>query len=111
MPAPYTDDPDPTTQMAWPASHGADAESITSREDQLTQTDRYRAPSATAKPKSPRRNTTKDGGSSQGEDNEIGRARLSTWQLFKLSISMAGAQIAWTVELGCGVLFIRHAYG
>ena len=111
MPAPYADDPDPTTQMAWPASHRADAESTTSREGQLTQADRYRAPSAMAKPKSPHRNATKNGESSQEEDLEIGRARLSTWQLFKLSISMAGAQIAWTVELGCGVLFIRLAYG
>jgi solute carrier family 45 protein 1/2/4 len=28
------------------------------------------------------------------------RRRLSTFDLFNLSISMAGAQIAWTVELG-----------
>ncbi|KAF9019235.1 MFS general substrate transporter [Hymenopellis radicata] len=32
--------------------------------------------------------------------------RLSTWNLITLSISMAGAQIAWTVELGYGTPFL-----
>ncbi|KAJ7590853.1 hypothetical protein C8J56DRAFT_781752 [Mycena floridula] len=34
------------------------------------------------------------------------KRRLSTWDLITLSISMAGAQIAWTVELGYGTPFL-----
>ncbi|TRM67670.1 hypothetical protein BD626DRAFT_394892 [Schizophyllum amplum] len=34
------------------------------------------------------------------------KKRLSTWDLITLSISMAGAQIAWTVELGYGTPFL-----
>ena len=37
----------------------------------------------------------------ESENDAIGTKRLSTVNLFNLSISMAGAQIAWTVELGC----------
>lgn len=36
------------------------------------------------------------------------RPRLTTWDLITLSISMAGAQIAWTVELGYGTPFLLH---
>lgn len=35
-----------------------------------------------------------------------GKRRLSTLDLFNLSISMAGAQVAWTVELGYGTPFL-----
>ncbi|TFK29392.1 MFS general substrate transporter [Coprinopsis marcescibilis] len=34
------------------------------------------------------------------------RKQFSTWDLITLSISMAGAQIAWTVELGYGTPFL-----
>ncbi|KAJ7276530.1 hypothetical protein B0H12DRAFT_1085808 [Mycena haematopus] len=34
------------------------------------------------------------------------KRRLTTWDLITLSISMAGAQIAWTVELGYGTPFL-----
>ncbi|KAJ3869435.1 major facilitator superfamily domain-containing protein [Lentinula novae-zelandiae] len=34
------------------------------------------------------------------------RKRLSTWDLITLSISMLGAQIVWTVELGYGTPFL-----
>ncbi|KAJ7068403.1 MFS general substrate transporter [Mycena amicta] len=34
------------------------------------------------------------------------KRQLSTWDLVTLSISMAGAQIAWTVELGYGTPFL-----
>ncbi|EJD01423.1 MFS general substrate transporter [Fomitiporia mediterranea MF3/22] len=40
------------------------------------------------------------------QPSEIGRKRLTTLQLFNLSISMAGAQVAWTVELGYGTPFL-----
>ena len=39
------------------------------------------------------------GGENGKEVDSMGK-RMSTWDLVKLSISMAGAQIAWTVELG-----------
>lgn len=35
-----------------------------------------------------------------------GEGGLSTWNLITLSISMAGAQMAWTVELGYGTPFL-----
>ncbi|KAJ3561061.1 hypothetical protein NP233_g10429 [Leucocoprinus birnbaumii] len=35
-----------------------------------------------------------------------GKRKLSTWDLITLSISLAGAQIAWTVELGYGTPFL-----
>jgi solute carrier family 45 protein 1/2/4 len=37
---------------------------------------------------------------SKAPASEPGKQRLTTWNLITLSISMAGAQIAWTVELG-----------
>ncbi|KAF8914024.1 hypothetical protein CPB84DRAFT_46546 [Gymnopilus junonius] len=36
------------------------------------------------------------------------RRLLSTWDLVTLSVSMAGAQIAWTVELGYGTPFLLN---
>ena len=71
-------DPDPTTQIPWPARGQVD-----------------RPPS--------------DAGGSTGADGETDDSksskpppgkRLTQWDLITLSISMAGAQIAWTVELG-----------
>lgn len=29
-----------------------------------------------------------------------GKRHLTTWSLFTLSLGMAGAQVAWTIELG-----------
>ncbi|KDQ64622.1 hypothetical protein JAAARDRAFT_28261 [Jaapia argillacea MUCL 33604] len=39
-------------------------------------------------------------------EEDPGRRRLTTWNLITLSVSMAGAQIAWTVELGYGTPFL-----
>lgn len=88
-------DPDPTTQVTWPAgrrlhrdasSHHAAAES--------PQVERSRPPF----------NPTKS-----DEGMQQGKKRLSTRDLINLSISMGGAQIAWTVELGCVyTIFMRH---
>ncbi|TFK75785.1 MFS general substrate transporter [Pluteus cervinus] len=81
-------DPDPTTQIPWPTSRprvvvqpgpSSDVESTDSRPVE----ENGKAPAAT----------------------DVKR-RLSTWDLFTLSISMAGAQIAWTVELGYGTPFL-----
>jgi hypothetical protein len=82
------DDPDPTTQMPWPAARTRHVE-------------------------------TTDGNSNAQAEDGINRIlvdehamkpvkvvpgnlkpRLTTWNLITLSISMAGAQVAWTVELG-----------
>lgn len=87
------DDPDTTTQTPWPSSRKTD--------DPLSPV-AYREP---LPPVDARQNVAqssnkkKDG--KEPENEEIGTRRLSTANLFNLSISMAGAQMAWTVELGC----------
>ncbi|XP_006460230.1 hypothetical protein AGABI2DRAFT_117192 [Agaricus bisporus var. bisporus H97] len=53
-----------------------------------------------------RRNDTPDTPDDASEST--GKRHLSTWDLITLSISMAGAQIAWTVELGYGTPFLLN---
>jgi len=73
-------DPDPTTQIPWPAARGKlQADSTTHAT--VSDDDPGQPSEVRAKP-------------------VAGKRRLSTWDLITLSISMAGAQIAWTVELG-----------
>ncbi|KIY49325.1 MFS general substrate transporter [Fistulina hepatica ATCC 64428] len=75
------DDPDPTTQMAWPGRREESQDSEPgARATDAALHDSEQPPDAPVKPKK----------------------RLSTWNFVTLSISMAGAQIAWTVELGYG---------
>ncbi|THH10078.1 hypothetical protein EW145_g1578 [Phellinidium pouzarii] len=99
MSFPSAPDPDPTTQMAWPTTS-------TSRDGLATGDDTPLSGSWPPTPKkgSPQRialkGTPNAATEAVAEDMEIGRKRLTTFQLFKLSVSMAGAQIAWTVELG-----------
>jgi solute carrier family 45, member 1/2/4 len=72
-------DPDPTTQIPWPARGQVD-----------------QPPSAAGG------STGADGerdGDSKGSKTPLAK-QLTHWDLITLSISMAGAQIAWTVELG-----------
>jgi solute carrier family 45, member 1/2/4 len=72
-------DPDPTTQIPWPARGQVD-----------------RSPSVAGG------SASADGerdGDSKSSKPPPGK-RLTHWDLITLSISMAGAQIAWTVELG-----------
>ncbi|THH12545.1 hypothetical protein EW146_g7599 [Bondarzewia mesenterica] len=92
-------DPDPTTQIPWPGARkgsegvveqGSSSASSTSLEDN---TDDQLVSDETG----PR--------TKSGEDDR-GKRRLSTLDLFNLSISMAGAQIAWSVELGYGTPFL-----
>ncbi|KAG9007123.1 hypothetical protein FRB90_009533 [Tulasnella sp. 427] len=45
-----------------------------------------------------------DGG--KGEDVDPTKIRKGLWDLIALTISMAGAQVAWTVELGYGTPFL-----
>ena len=76
-------DPDPTTQIPWPGARKRSDRDVDP--EQSNGNSRYnssRRPSVIAR-------------------SEIhGKRRLSTLDLFNLSISMAGAQVAWTVELG-----------
>ncbi len=86
FPAHTNADPDPTTQIAWPA-----------KKTKRTRTNSLERPSDLAE---------SSGASNAGNANvkkevvATGR-RMSTMDLIKMSISMAGAQVAWTVELGC----------
>lgn len=76
---------DPTSQIPWPAARGVRQPGQTS-ESSTENSTLAAADGVNASP-------TKS-------DTTPGRRRLSTWDLITLSISMAGAQIAWTVELG-----------
>jgi hypothetical protein len=38
---------------------------------------------------------------SRDEGVVVGKPRMSTLDMFALSVSMGGAQIIWTMELGC----------
>lgn len=86
MIAPIADsDPDPTTQIPWPSGSPRQASDLDEAVKPATPSDDgvvRSAPETTPK------------------KLESGRRRLTTWDLITLSISMAGAQIAWTVELG-----------
>lgn len=76
-------DPDPTTQIPWPSTRNRQPGSDTGSSD------------------GPESSTVRgDSDDTTNKAQAAGRRRLSTWDLITLSISMAGAQIAWTVELG-----------
>jgi hypothetical protein len=70
-------DPDPTSQIPWPGR------SRTQEEDELAEVDDVVPSNIIRKVSTPQE-----------------KRFFSTWDLITLSISMAGAQIAWTVELG-----------
>ncbi|TEB35620.1 MFS general substrate transporter [Coprinellus micaceus] len=82
---PVASEPDPSSPVPWPSSRGRGQETgAVQEEGGLTVPGTRKARS-----KSP-----------------PGRRQLSTWDLITLSVSMAGAQIAWTVELGYGTPFL-----
>ena len=85
-------DPDPTTQIAWPSRPTKRV-----RLNDSVEVDRARA--RTMPPEATNSDDLQRGGENGKEVDSMGK-RMSTWDLVKLSISMAGAQIAWTVELG-----------
>lgn len=80
-------DPDPTTQIPWPGAR--------KRSDRDPDDSSVSSPLANPANNSSRRPSVVSRADPNGK-----RRRLSTLDLFNLSISMAGAQIAWTVELG-----------
>ncbi|KAG6378700.1 hypothetical protein JVT61DRAFT_12972 [Boletus reticuloceps] len=87
-------DPDPTTQIAWPAArHRRTTSSL-----QLAQDSEPTSDTAVS--------STVDSAKRSSIPTEHPRHLLTTWNLITLSISMAGAQIAWTVELGYGTPFL-----
>ncbi|SRR6266550_8245901 len=77
-------DPDPTTQIPWPAARPRQAASSEASTDVSVEESSVRPPLSDNKK----------------VDSGNGRPKLTTWDLFTLSVSMAGAQIVWTVELG-----------
>ncbi|EGN92992.1 hypothetical protein SERLA73DRAFT_172351 [Serpula lacrymans var. lacrymans S7.3] len=77
-------DPDPTTQMTWPST-------------------RHRQRTGSGQPQGLHDSTLDDVDADQHSQDTT---RLTTWNLITLSISMAGAQVAWTVELGYGTPFL-----
>jgi solute carrier family 45 protein 1/2/4 len=90
-------DPDPTSQLTWPSSRRDRAQlGHGLRRDESSRSSASR--------------TVGDADLDVDGANKIvdtGRKKLlSTWNLVTLSISMAGAQIAWTVELGYGTPFL-----
>ncbi|KAF8640148.1 hypothetical protein AX17_001384 [Amanita inopinata Kibby_2008] len=90
IPTATDSDPDPTTQIPWPAARTRQTWTLESRTD------------ANADEGS-NRTLLEDNGKLQPPSE---RRHLTAWDLITLSISMAGAQIAWTVELGYGTPFL-----
>lgn len=81
IPLASDNDPDPTTQIAWPSRRA--------REVSYPDIGSNGSPESSATPQNSKQDATRPG-----------KRTLSTRDLITLSISMAGAQIAWTVELG-----------
>ena len=77
-------DPDPTSQIPWPAARPRQAASSEASTEATVDELGIRTPVSDSKK----------------ADLLNGKRKLTTWDLVTLSISMAGAQVAWTVELG-----------
>ncbi|GBE79661.1 major facilitator superfamily domain-containing protein [Sparassis latifolia] len=90
-------DPDPTTQIPWPSRtvkrfrlHDEEEEEVVVMEEEV--------PAG--------RESDLANGKSDGKEKDPSARRMSTLDLIYLSISMAGSQVAWTVELGYGTPFL-----
>jgi hypothetical protein len=88
-------DPDPTTQIPWPCRHGR--RTLNSLDISQSHCEENVVRCTTSNVETRKRLSSKDA---------LDGRRLTTWNLITLSIAMAGSQIAWTVELGYGYLFI-----
>ncbi|KAI0003105.1 MFS general substrate transporter [Russula compacta] len=88
-------DPDPTTQIPWPGAR--------KRSDPVRDAPKPATPPLTT---SSLDNPSRCSSVVSRAEMNGKRSHLSTLDLFNLSISMAGAQIAWTVELGYGTPFL-----
>ena len=93
-------DPDPTSQIAWPARQGKPArdQDADGQPKTLGEQDRRGSRSSTSRPNGGGKPVPSP--SSSEADGSGGKRRMSTWDLFCLSIAMGGSQVAWTVELG-----------
>ncbi|OCH92906.1 MFS general substrate transporter [Obba rivulosa] len=85
-------DPDPTTQIPWP-SRSAKRARMNTPEGQHSQ-----------EPTNGQRSEHVNG--KKAADNILSGKLMSTMDLVKLSIAMAGSQVAWTIELGYGTPFL-----
>ncbi|KAF8630339.1 hypothetical protein AX15_002989 [Amanita polypyramis BW_CC] len=90
IPTASDSDPDPTSQIPWPASRPRQTGNLEFNTEVNIDESRDHVLLAD------------NGKASVGDP----KRQLTTWDLFTLSISMAGAQIAWTVELGYGTPFL-----
>lgn len=89
-------DPDPTTQMTWPSGRRNTSGSNILKSGYVG----GEAESPQAE-RGPLRLNTGNASIKTLVNPPGTKKRLTTKDLIFLSISMAGAQIAWTVELGC----------
>ncbi|KAF9653396.1 MFS general substrate transporter [Thelephora ganbajun] len=92
-------DPDPTTQMTWPSSRRNASSSG------ILKSNYPRGAAESQTGRGPLRLDPTIAGI-KTLVNPAPKRRLTTKDLIFLSISMAGAQIAWTVELGYGTPFL-----
>jgi len=93
-------DPDPTTQIAWPTARPK-------RVQPQPQDNSTRFEIEQRDGNGPRDRHSEDDNAKKGKSvAKPGKRHLSTWDLITLSISMGGAQVAWTVELGYGTPFL-----
>ena len=92
-----SDDPDPTSQMAWPTRRQTNepASPVEYRSPLDLPQEQIQAQLNGRETRADAKRTTVD-----QDLDDIGKRRLSAVDLFNLTVSMAGAQIAWTVELG-----------
>lgn len=95
FPSSADSDPDPTSQIAWPARQGKPARSESNGQLNVVGEQGGRS-------SAPRQNGSKPPPSESAVEGESsgGKKRMSTLDLIYLSIAMGGSQVAWTVELG-----------
>jgi solute carrier family 45, member 1/2/4 len=93
-------DPDPTTQIAWPSGRKAGGVSSTSVISDLNGSYESESHSEVNPHIEPMKNTRRISHPHQDDAKPQGLKPLTKWNLFTLSLGMAGAQVAWTVELG-----------
>lgn len=98
FPANVDADPDPTSQIAWPGRQGGRGRRA-SKHLHDTRSGSGSRPSMSG---------ANGGGVAKPPAAETAgeKSRMSTLDLFNLSIAMGGSQVAWTVELGYGTPFL-----
>ncbi|KAF8517822.1 MFS general substrate transporter [Gautieria morchelliformis] len=99
-------DPDPTTQIAWPSGRKAAGASSASPTSDLHGSYASESHLEVNPRVEPVKNTRRIPHPPQDDAKLQGLKPLTKWNLFTLSLGMAGAQVAWTVELGYGTPFL-----